>query len=76
VLVGDAQRARAAYERRMAALVELLTPAMPGSPAEQAERAWALVASIVGAASLRHLAEARIPSSTIPMARSRCASST
>ena len=55
-LTADVSRAndavREAYERRMAALVELLTPAMPGSPAEQAEAAWALVASIVGAVTI------------------------
>jgi TetR/AcrR family transcriptional regulator, transcriptional repressor for nem operon len=55
-LSADVSRAsdavREAYERRMAALVELLTPAMPGSPEEQAERAWALVASIVGAVTI------------------------
>jgi TetR/AcrR family transcriptional regulator, transcriptional repressor for nem operon len=55
-LTADVSRAndavREAYERRMAALVELLTPAMPGSPAEQAEAAWALVASVVGAVTI------------------------
>src|SRR3569833_3194769 len=55
-LTADVSRAndavREAYERRMAALVELLTPAMPGSPAARAEAAWALVASIVGAETL------------------------
>lgn len=55
-LSADVSRAsdavREAYERRMAALVELLTPAMPGSPPEQAEAAWALVASIVGAVTI------------------------
>lgn len=55
-LSADVSRAnegvREAYERRMAALVELIAPAMPGSPAEQAESAWALVASIVGAVTI------------------------
>jgi TetR/AcrR family transcriptional repressor of nem operon len=55
-LTADVSRAndsvREAYERRMAALVELLTPAMPGSPPEQAESAWALVASVVGAVTI------------------------
>jgi TetR/AcrR family transcriptional repressor of nem operon len=55
-LTADVSRAndsvREAYERRIAALVELLTPAMPGSPPEQAESAWALVASVVGAVTI------------------------
>jgi TetR/AcrR family transcriptional regulator, transcriptional repressor for nem operon len=36
----------------MVALIERFTPAMPGSPAEQAESAWALVASVVGAVTI------------------------
>jgi TetR/AcrR family transcriptional repressor of nem operon len=55
-LTADVSRAndsvREAYERRIAALVELLSPAMPGSPPEQAESAWALVASVVGAVTI------------------------
>ncbi|MEV4599935.1 TetR/AcrR family transcriptional regulator [Amycolatopsis sp. NPDC049253] len=55
-LSGDVSRAsdavRETYERRMAALVELLTPAMPGAQEEQTERAWALVASVVGAVTI------------------------
>ncbi len=34
------------------AVVALLAPAMDGSPQEQEERAWALVAAIVGAVTI------------------------
>jgi TetR/AcrR family transcriptional repressor of nem operon len=41
-----------AYGRRIEHVVALLTPAMHGSPDEQQERAWALVAAIVGAVTI------------------------
>jgi TetR/AcrR family transcriptional repressor of nem operon len=41
-----------AYARRIEHVVALLAPAMDGSPKERQERAWALVAAIVGAVTI------------------------
>jgi len=53
---GDVARAsdsiRETYDRRMASVVTLLTPAMPGPPEAQEESAWAVVAAIVGAVTI------------------------
>nr|WSY54169.1 TetR/AcrR family transcriptional regulator [Streptomyces sp. NBC_00886] len=43
---------RAAYQRRMVDVIALLTPAMRGTQEEQAQLAWTLVASIVGAVTI------------------------
>jgi TetR/AcrR family transcriptional repressor of nem operon len=43
---------RNAYGRRIADVIALLTPAMRGAPAEQAQRARTLLASIVGAITI------------------------
>lgn len=40
---------RATYQTGMKRLVATLAPAMPGTPSEQEQQAWTLVASIVGA---------------------------
>ncbi|MFC0111995.1 hypothetical protein [Kibdelosporangium aridum] len=56
----------------MAALIELLTPAMPGSPTEQAECAWALVASIVGAVTIARALPSAERSQAIREATLRC----
>ncbi len=75
-LTADVSRAggavREAYERRMAALIERLTPAMPGSPAEQAESAWALVASVVGAVTIARALPPGERSRAIRAATLRC----
>jgi TetR/AcrR family transcriptional repressor of nem operon len=75
-LTADVSRAsgavREAYERRMAALIERLTPAMPGSPAEQAESAWALVASVVGAVTIARALPSGERSRAIRAATLRC----
>jgi TetR/AcrR family transcriptional repressor of nem operon len=55
-LSADVSRAsasvREAYQRKMAELVARLTPAMPGAPEEREQRAWTVVASIVGAVTV------------------------
>lgn len=55
-LSADVSRAsdsvREVYQRRMLDLVALLAPAMPGPPDEQERRAWAAVASMVGAVTI------------------------
>jgi TetR/AcrR family transcriptional repressor of nem operon len=75
-LSGDVSRAsegvREAYERRMAALIELLTPVMPGSSGEQVERAWALVASIVGAVTIARALPSAERSQAVRAATLRC----
>ena len=43
---------RETYRRRMADLVATLAPAMKGTPAEQRQRAWTAVATIVGAVTV------------------------
>jgi TetR/AcrR family transcriptional repressor of nem operon len=43
---------RQAYHRRMAEVVGLLASAMPGTPQEQEQHAWVLLASIVGAVTI------------------------
>jgi TetR/AcrR family transcriptional regulator, transcriptional repressor for nem operon len=43
---------REAYRRRMVDLVAILAPAMRGPQEERAQRAWALLASIVGAVTI------------------------
>jgi TetR/AcrR family transcriptional repressor of nem operon len=43
---------RDAYRRRMVEVIGLLAPAMRGTPEEQEQRAWNLVASIVGAITI------------------------
>jgi TetR/AcrR family transcriptional repressor of nem operon len=47
---GDA--ARAVYQLRISRVVALIMPAMPGDHEEQARRAWAVVAAVVGAISV------------------------
>jgi TetR/AcrR family transcriptional repressor of nem operon len=47
---GDA--VREAYRRRIDDVIALLTPAMRGTPEEQTQRAWSLLASIVGAVTI------------------------
>jgi TetR/AcrR family transcriptional repressor of nem operon len=53
---GDVARAsdsiRETYEDRMADVIALVAPAMPGSPKAQQESAWAVVAAIVGAVTI------------------------
>ena len=55
-LSADVSRAsasvREAYQRKMTELVARLTPAMPGAPEEREQRAWTVVASIVGAVTV------------------------
>ncbi|WP_405990673.1 TetR/AcrR family transcriptional regulator [Streptomyces sp. NBC_00986] len=55
-LSADVSRAsdsvREVYQRRMLDLVALLAPAMQGPPDEQEKRAWAAVASMVGAVTI------------------------
>jgi TetR/AcrR family transcriptional repressor of nem operon len=55
-LTADVARAgdavREAYQLRISRVVELIAPALPGGPAEQEQRAWAVVAAIVGAVSI------------------------
>ena len=41
-----------AYRRRIEHVLALLAPAMHGTPEEQRERAWTLIASIVGAVTI------------------------
>jgi len=43
---------RAAYRRRMVDVIAILAPAMRGTPEEQVQLAWALLASIVGAVTI------------------------
>lgn len=43
---------REAYRRRMVDVIATLAPAMPGTEEEQAQQAWTLVASIVGAITI------------------------
>jgi TetR/AcrR family transcriptional repressor of nem operon len=43
---------RAAYRRRIAEVIALLVPALRGTPEEQAQQAWTLLASIVGALTI------------------------
>jgi len=43
---------RQAYQRRMTDVITILAPAMPGHPREQEQRAWMLLASIVGAVTI------------------------
>ncbi len=43
---------RKAYRSRMDDVIAVLTPAMPGTPARQAQLAWTLLASIVGAVTI------------------------
>ena len=43
---------RETYQRRMTELVATLAPAMQGTPQEQHQRAWAAVATIVGAVTI------------------------
>ncbi|GAA3434253.1 TetR/AcrR family transcriptional regulator [Kutzneria kofuensis] len=43
---------RETYEGRMADVVALVAPAMPGPPEAQQESAWAVVAAIVGAVTI------------------------
>jgi TetR/AcrR family transcriptional regulator, transcriptional repressor for nem operon len=75
-LSADVSRAsdavREAYEHRIAALIERLIPALPGSPAEQAERAWALVASVVGAVTIARALPSGERSRAIRAATLRC----
>jgi len=47
---GDA--VRAVYQLRISRVVALIMPAMPGDREEQARRAWAVVAAVVGAVSV------------------------
>ena len=55
-LSADVSRAgahvRETYERRMTGLVATLAPAMKGTAEEQQRRAWAAVATIVGAVTV------------------------
>jgi TetR/AcrR family transcriptional regulator, transcriptional repressor for nem operon len=55
-LSGDVARAsesvRKSYETRLAHVVALIAPAMPGAPEAREERAWAVVAAIVGAVTI------------------------
>jgi TetR/AcrR family transcriptional repressor of nem operon len=43
---------RDAYRRRICDVIALLAPAMHGTPEEQAQQAWTVVASIVGAITI------------------------
>lgn len=43
---------REAYRRRMVDVIATLAPAMPGTQEEQEQRAWTIVASIVGAVTI------------------------
>jgi TetR/AcrR family transcriptional repressor of nem operon len=43
---------REAYRRRMVDVIATIAPAMPGDEEEQVQRAWTLVASIVGAITI------------------------
>jgi TetR/AcrR family transcriptional repressor of nem operon len=43
---------REAYRRRMIDVIATIVPAMPGDEEEQVQRAWTLVASIVGAITI------------------------
>jgi TetR/AcrR family transcriptional repressor of nem operon len=49
------------FKRRMTELVEILAPAMRGTPQEQQQHAWTAVATIVGAVTV-----ARCPPGTKP----------
>jgi TetR/AcrR family transcriptional repressor of nem operon len=40
------------FKRRMTELVEILAPAMRGTPQEQQQHAWTAVATIVGAVTV------------------------
>lgn len=55
-LTADVARAgdavREVYQLRISRVVALLAPAMPGEPDERKQRAWAVVAAIVGAVSI------------------------
>lgn len=69
---------REAYRRRMVDVIATLAPAMPGTQEEQEQRAWTIVASIVGAVTIaRALPQATrprpysTPSSQQPCSRSR-----
>ena len=43
---------RATYDRRVVAVIAKAIPAMPGPPEAQAEHAWAVMATIVGAMTI------------------------
>ncbi|WP_405587795.1 TetR/AcrR family transcriptional regulator [Streptomyces sp. NBC_01190] len=43
---------RETYRRQMVDLVEILAPAMHGTPEEQTKQAWAMIAAIVGAVTI------------------------